>query len=82
MRETLLLGNKCSFIWGLKSDPNKIEIILLTWRQFAWLISFNHQRLNVEHLISKILYYCQFGIQIPNPLIGNGLGIGIRIKRD
>lgn len=49
MRETLLLGSKCSSLLSLKT----IEKYLLTWRQFAWLISkkISHQRLNVGHLI-------------------------------
>lgn len=50
MRETLLIGSKCSLLFLTE------EKILLTWRQFAWnnllKSNFIYQRLNVEHLIS------------------------------
>jgi hypothetical protein len=50
MRETLLIGSKCSLLILTE------EKILLTWRQFAWIkllkSNFIYQRLNVEHLIS------------------------------
>ena len=50
MRETLLIGSKCSLLFLTE------EKILLTWRQFAWIkllkSNFIYQRLNVEHLIS------------------------------